>query len=681
MASLTSTPLHLHIPPSKPILFPPKTHLFTPKPLSKHPKITLRVRARAAPNPPLPETQRYILDLLDGDDVKGFPCVRSYENDLGRLSVVGDVEIEQGLTAAAADGGVAADEHLENGLDVMVAETVFPGHCDEHSTISTRLLLNANGLDAMVAETVFPGHCDEHSCISTRLVPFNSTVVGATCHSLVVRALEFLPTRKVKERAKSLRNYLRKDLFSGTTPTNILAMTFRQVSLRQLWSFELVLFTPGTTRNMKDLANIREVPASFTFSSSDERAISMLAEVISVSALESTKKDFLDNSLGRSSYNIFQLFQKPEKISSRDSSIILYKVLEEEVIESAKSLFEKFKSMKTGYKPKETTLKFNWWPWSVFSKLEKIGGREFSAWVSEYVPAYRLQIDSEKLRDLKFEGWKESAKNRWEVLLTHSQMVCLANILDMYYEDLFTLPNKKLPYNAAAKTTNMHMKKQKSNSWLKMRSTVIIIGCFIVAVSVMVRIYMPRFHNGQRHLGGNHQPQSPHTGSIHLWSMDSSTLEDVCVSIVKKIQAVYGWSGDIRKESGGGVSTGELPEYMRRLIQVDSSDKDILPTLTSTSKSDEELASGQKIASYQIVLSSEGKIVGFQPTSLLAVNNWASNPLTEELYGRKKLSPGFFEPSLKIKPPTEVVLLELVMSEISGSHFVLVRPLSVTEDQ
>lgn len=577
----------------------------------------------------MPETQRYILDILDGDDVKGVPCVRSYENDLGRLSVVGDVEIEQGLTAAAADGGVAADEHLENGLDVMVAETVFPGHCDEHSTISTRL---------------------------------------------------FLPTRKVKERAKSLRNYLRKDLFSGTSPTNILAMTFRQVTLRQLWSFELVLFTPGTTRNMKDLANIREVPASFSFSSSDERAISMLAEVISVSALESTKKDFFDNSLGRSSYNIFRLFQKPEKISSRDSSVILYKVLEDEVIESAKSLFEKFKSMKAGYKPKETTLKFNWWPWSVFSKLEKIGGREFSAWVSEYVPAYRLQIDSEKLRDLKFEGWKESAKNRWEVLLTHSQMVCLANILDMYYEDLFTLPNKKLPYNAAAKTTNMHMKK-KSNSWLKMLSTVIISGCFIVAVSVMTRIYMPRFHNGQRHLGGNHQPQSPHTGSIRLWSMDSSTLEDVCVSIVKKIQAVYGWSGDIRKESGGGVSTGELPEYMRRLIQVDSSDKDILPTLTPTSKSDEELlASGQKIASYQIVLSSEGKIVGFQPTSLLAVNNWASNPLTEELYGRKKLSPGLFEPSLKIKPPTEVVLLELVMSEISGSHFVLVRPLSVTDD-
>nr|XP_043627017.1 uncharacterized protein LOC122598488 [Erigeron canadensis] len=629
---LLQTHLYISLRESKPtiILSSKQPFFFLPKkPPTKHPLKTLKVQATSGPQPrpPLPDTQKYILEILENDDVKSLPCVRTYENDLGRLSVVGGVDLEQALTAAAADGGEAAEEHIVNGLDVMVAETVFPGHSDEHSTISTRL---------------------------------------------------FLPSRKVKERAKSLQNYMNKDILSSTASTNILAMTFRQVTLRQLWSFELLLFRPGTTRNMKDLANIREVPASFTFSSSDEQAISMLAEVISVSSLQSTKKDYIDNSLGKSSYNMFRLFQKPEKISSKDSSVILYKVFEDELVENAKSLLEKFNSMKASYKPKETSLKFSWWPWSVFSKLEKMGGPEFSAWVTEYVPAYRLQVDSDKLRDLKFEGWKEYAKNKLEVLLTHSQMVCLANILDMYYEDLFTLPDKKLPYNAAAKTTNMHIKK-KSNPLLKMLSTVIISGCFIVTVSVLGRLYFPRFQNGQKKIGGNQQPQSSHTGSIRFWSLDSSTLEDICISIVKKVQSVYGWSGEIRKESGGGVSTGELPDYLRRLVQVDSSYNDT--TLTSTDKSEEELlASGHKIASYQIVLSSEGKIVGFQPTSLLAVNNWASNPLTEELYGRKKLSPGFFEPSPKIKPPTEVVLLELVMSEISGSHFVLVRPINVPED-
>ncbi|KVH96979.1 uncharacterized protein LOC112522442 [Cynara cardunculus var. scolymus] len=626
MASLIHPlPVRLQVLSSKFNTLSAKSFIFLPSIPLKPPPISLTVRVRSAPTPPPPETQRYILDILDGEDVKSLPCVRTYENDLGRLTVVGDVDLEQALIAAAADGGEAADEHIAHGLDVMVAETVFPGHSDEHSTISTRL---------------------------------------------------FLPARKVKERAKDLKSYLTEDILSSTTSTNILAMTFRQVTLRQIWSFELLFFRPGTARNMKDLGNIREVPASFTFSSSDEQAISMIAEVISISALENTKKDFLDNSLGRSSFDIFRLFQKPEKFFSKDSSVILYKVLEDEVVQGAKSLLERFNSMKSSYKPKEKASKFNWWPWPVFSKLEKIGGPEFSAWASEYVPAYRLQIDSDKLRDLKFEGWKESAKNRWEVLLTHSQMVCLANILDMYYEDLFTLPDKKLPYSAAA-NTNMQIKKT-SNSLLKMLSTVIVSGCFLVTVGAMGQIYMPHFRNGQKHPRGNQWSQSSYTGSIRLWSIESTMLEDVCVSIVKKLQDVYGWSGEIRKESGGGVSTGELPDYLRRMIQGNSSDTDIAPTPTNI-RDEEILASGHKIASYQIVLSSEGKIVGFQPTSLLAVNNWASNPLTEELYGRKKLSPGFIEPVLKIKQPTEVVLLELVMAEISGSHFVLVRPVNEAE--
>ncbi|KAJ9563188.1 hypothetical protein OSB04_008348 [Centaurea solstitialis] len=634
MASLIHPlPVRLQVFPSKFNTLSSKSFIFLPSIPLKPPPISLTVRFRVRssptptpPPPPLPETQRYILDILDGEDVTSLPCVRTYENDLGRLTVVGDVDLDQALMAAAADGGEAADEHIAHGLDVMVAETVFPGQSDEHSTISTRL---------------------------------------------------FLPAKKVKEKAKDLRSYLTEEMLSSTTSTNILAMTFRQVTLRQIWSFELLLFRPGTTRNMKDLENLREAPASFTLSSSDEQAIFMLAEAISISALENTKKDFLDNSLGRSPFDIFRLFKKPEKFASKDSSVILYKVFEDEVVQGAKSLLEKFNSMKSSYENKETSLKFNWWPWSVSSKLEKIGGPEFSAWASEHVPAYRLQIDSDKLQDLKFEGWKESAKNRWEVLLTHSQMVCLANILDMYYEDLFTLPNKKLP-SSGATNTNMHIKKQ-SNSLLKMLSTVIISGCFIVTIGAMGRIYLPHFRNGQKHLGGNQQSQPSQTKSIRLWSMESNMLEDVCVSIVKKVQAVYGWSGEIRKESGGGVSTGQLPDYMRRIIQIDSRDNDIAPT--PIDKRDEEiLASGHKIASYQIVLSSEGKIVGFQPTSLLAVNNWASHPLTEELYGRKKLSPGFIEPALKIKQPSEVVLLELVMSEISGSNFVLVRPVNVPDE-
>lgn len=41
-----------------------------------------------------------------------------------------------------------------------------------------------------------------------------------------------------------------------------------------------------------------------------------------------------------------------------------------------------------------------------------------------------------------------------------------------------------------------------------------------------------------------------------------------------------------------------------------------------------------------MVLSTDGKIVGFQPTSRVGVNHWATNPIAKELYGGRKLTPG-----------------------------------------
>lgn len=70
---------------------------------------------------------------------------------------------------------------------------------------------------------------------------------------------QFLPARKVKEKASKLRNTLPTDMLSGKISKNILAMTFRQVILQHIWSFELVSFGPGAERNMEDLENSREV--------------------------------------------------------------------------------------------------------------------------------------------------------------------------------------------------------------------------------------------------------------------------------------------------------------------------------------------------------------------------------------------------------------------------------------
>lgn len=73
-------------------------------------------------------------------DGKTLPCVRTYENDLVQLSLFGAVGFDQALTAAAADGGQAANEHVVSGIPAMVVETVFPGPSGERATISTRLV-------------------------------------------------------------------------------------------------------------------------------------------------------------------------------------------------------------------------------------------------------------------------------------------------------------------------------------------------------------------------------------------------------------------------------------------------------------------------------------------------------------------------------------------------------------
>ncbi|PSR98610.1 Cysteine--tRNA ligase [Actinidia chinensis var. chinensis] len=593
------------------------------------PKLPLRtvrnsfpVLACSAPKS-APATEEDILDAIAESDGGSLPGVRTYENDLARLTLVGAVDFEQALTAAASDGGEAAEEHIASGAPTMVVETVFPGPSDEHSTISTRL---------------------------------------------------FLPARKVKEKAKKLKSSLKRDILSTTTSRNILAMTFRQVILEQLWNFELVLFKPGTVRDMKELDDPREVPASFALSSLDKKLISLLGEVVCRAALESTEKYFLHQSLGRKSNIFSRWFHKFESIALADSSVTIYKLYEDEVVATAKSLLENFNSKKGNYKALQTNSKYSWWTLSTYSKLEKIGGPDFSTWISEYVPAYRLQIDADRLPNVTFEGWKKSADNRWEVILTHSQMVALANILDMYYEDTNTLPSKQLSCGAVAKPTNLSTDKR-SALLFKLVSVTLASGFVLVMISIFGQLYLPYLHSGRKYPGENHTLQSYEVDSMPHQAMESTKLEAFCISIVKRIKDAFGWPGDIMTEKSVGAWIGELPVWLKRHGEDDSSCGESPSGPPLVKDNDEESKTSiQDIASYEVVLSAEGKIVGFQPTSRVAVNQWAANPLAKELYGGRKLSPGFIEPVVKMSRPSDPVVIELLMSSNPDSSFALARP-------
>nr|POF15755.1 hypothetical protein CFP56_17961 [Quercus suber] len=641
-----------------------------PKPLNLIPKLLLKTQRNPLPvlscSPTDQELQVLEAAVLDSDE-KSLPCVRTYENDSSRLALVGAVSFHQALTAAAADGGRAADEHLDSGIPAMVVETVFPARSDDHSTVSTRLrnplpVLSCSPTDQelQVLEAAVLDS-DEKSLPCVRTYENDSSrlaLVGAVSFHQALTAAAADGGRAADEHLDSgIPAMVVETVFPARSDDH------STVSTRLTWvrkkyggsgkpkrGATLIL-----TGSVLLCLSYQQVPASFSLSSSDERAIAVLAEAICISALQSTERHFLDNILSKPSSNIFRWFRKPTRIASKDSSVIIYELFEDEIIENAKTLLEDFNSTKEGYKPQKTESKHHWWMLSGQTELEKIGGPQFSAWTMEYVPAYRLQIDTDILKNIKFEGWKKSTNNRWEVLLTHSQMVGLAGILDLYYEDLYSLPNKQLSCGVVANFANLSNKKR-SSSWLKMMSVSLVSGVFLVIISALGQLGLPHLSKGGRYPVEHRPLPSSEVDCALIQSLDARELEEFCISIVKKIKDAFGWAGDIRTETRIGAWTGELPSYLRMVGEADS-DIESIPTAPSEKIDTDMRISAHDIASYQVVLSTDGKLVGFQPTSRVAVNRWAANPLAKELYGGRKLSPGFIEPGLKVRHPRELVLV------------------------
>lgn len=88
----------------------------------------------------IPVTEQQVLQAIADSDGKNLPCVRTYENDLSQLTLVGTVDFQQALTASAADGGQVASDHIDAGMEAMVVETVFPAPSGDRATVSTRLV-------------------------------------------------------------------------------------------------------------------------------------------------------------------------------------------------------------------------------------------------------------------------------------------------------------------------------------------------------------------------------------------------------------------------------------------------------------------------------------------------------------------------------------------------------------
>ncbi|KAG8076470.1 hypothetical protein GUJ93_ZPchr0006g44707 [Zizania palustris] len=589
----------------------------------------LRLRARAPR-----ANARGGAPTSDHDVGRSVPIARCYEAVLARLEVSGSARREQAVAAAAAaDGGAAAEAHLDAGADAMVMEAFLPGPDGaKRSAMSTRVILQAN---------------------------------------------------EVLEKASKIKKDFGAEFFVENEPDSdgILAMAFKQVVMDRLTNFRLEVFSPGSEIDLQDLSKPRKVYADFSISSSDEKLISALAEAIFSCITEDARNNYLGGT--------GDLFQKRKLNCSLGSSVCIHRISEAEVVNNARRCLKSFHLVKFSHVAGKA--KNGWWPAPKFERLGKIGGPDFMLWASEFVYTYKLQINAKAFKNTDLGGRHELANDKWEVLLAHFQMVELGNVLDMYFEDQFTLPGKTFYSHSNSESSKI----KKNNGYLNNLFTLLAGSCIILFVGTVAQLCWPQSLEGKRLSAGSLCVSSADSYSSDIHSLDSNEAEVYCMYVVEKIKDSFGCPGDIMVDTNIGAWVGELPDcfkginfdghaasvdiqYPSAVSQGDQSPLASIRTkMTSHSHSeqnDDTQETLQNTASFQVVMSERGKVVGFQPTSRLAVNHWATNPLTKLLYEGRELSPAFLEPRLRISRPAKIVPIELLMSVNPESFFALARP-------
>lgn len=563
-----------------------------------------------------------------------IPIARCYEGRLARLELAGAARREQAVAAAAAaGGGASAEDHLAAGSDAMVVEAFLPGpHGGGTTASSTRVILQA---------------------------------------------------KEVKDKASKIEKQFGSDFFFANQPDSesMLAMAFKQVVIQRLSNFRLEVFPPGSERDFQDFGKPRKGSLDCSISSSDGKLLSSLAEAIFSCVIEDVRKNHFGS--------IGSFFQKRQLNCSMDSSVCIHKTSEAEVVKNAKRCLEIVSLMKSSHEVRET--KNGWWPPPHHESLVKIGGPELVLWANEYIPTYKLQINANALENsnLEVEGLYELESNRREVLLTHSQLVELGNVLDMYFEDQFTLPGKTFhPY------WNPDLSKiKKNNGYLNNLFTFLAGTCIFLFVTIFAQLCWPQSFRDKRLFKESSNASLSQNYCSDIKSLDNSEVQVYCMSLVKKMKDSYGCPGDVMVDSHIGAWVGELPNCFKAISSEDaaasgsfqypdtlSQENQSQPVPVNTKMSHLEQNDRtqefplQNIASFQVVMSEEGKVVGFQPTNLPAVNHWATNPLATLLYQGRSLSPGIIEPRLKISRPAKAAPIELLMSVNQDSFFALARP-------
>eukprot|EP00249_Psilotum_nudum_P018392 c26782_g1_i2 orf=586-2439(-) len=454
------------------------------------------------------ERDNEILRMIQSSE-EFYPIVRTYRNDLCTLELCGCAKRLEALTALASDRSYEAVTNLLMRRPLTVIQTVLPGGLDNHSTISTKL---------------------------------------------------FAPSNLVVERAKKLT------MPDGFASKDYMHRLFEAVQMRELSKFYVEFHALGTKRTMSSLAIEEKASTIASLESSDKKVLDDLAKAVSLYAVSCINKNRTGDTFVSHSWKIWQ---RSQWVPSSGAAVRICTLSETEILTQVRNLSE-FMPLGETPKSEEAEVQEAWWPAPVSSKkvIKKYLGNCMEGLAHDYLPIHKLQIDL-SLLDVKVTGGQQIASQTWELLLSHSQMVDLAGVLDMFYEDIFSLPNKHI--NTGALLGFRNVSRSKISKSLQAANLIgLVAGAFFFAWLLASRFRRINFSDDMqvnlfRANSATVTDQSNHSKMLseslpempYNQQISTEERETLCCLVVGKVMKAFGWPGQIQSNSEKGSWMGQ----------------------------------------------------------------------------------------------------------------------------